>query len=230
MKNAYGLMIVVLSTVISINSLAQVSVMKRLHARQAAALTMAREGNKMGDEGMKSISVLYEVDKITDEIERLALESDRISSGVSLEDMITIRGGGTEGEKTWNKIVNGPSRGSLAVFMRSVDLGKKNLEYGKISLRNTETILDTMRWVNTQWPTVIQSTEEMNRLTEQYISIMQDSKTLSATMLENTRKGNQKLQRFIKYFRRIKKEKEKELEQEKQNQPVTTPGTETQQP
>lgn len=223
-------MIVVLSTVISINSLAQVSVMKRLHARQVASLTMAREGNKMGDEGMKSISVLYEVDKITDEIERLALESDRISSGVSLEDMITIRGGGTEGKKTWNKIVNGPSRGSLAVFMRSVDLGKKNLEYGKISLRNTETILDTMRWVNTQWPAVIQSTEEMNRLTEQYISIMQDSKTLSATMLENTRKGNQKLQRFIKYFRRIKKEKEKELEQEKQNQPVTTPGTETQQP
>ncbi len=223
-------MVVVLSTVISINSLMQVSIMKRLHARQVASLTMAREGNKMGEEGMKSIPVLYEVDKITDEIERLALDSDRISSGVSLEDMKTIRGGGPEAKKTWNKIVNGPSQGSLAVFMRSVDLGKKNLEYGTISLRNTETILETMRWVNTQWPAVIKSTEEMNTLTEQYISIMQDSKTLSATMLENTRKGNQKLQRFIKYFRRIKKEKEKELEQEKQNQPLTTPGTEIQQP
>lgn len=226
----YGVLVVVLSTAISINSLVQVRVMKRLHARQVESLQMAREGNKMGEDGMKSIHVLYEVDKITDEIERLALESDAISSGVSLEDMITLRGGGTEGKKTWNKIVNGPSQGSLAVFMRSVDLGRKNLEYGKISLRNTETILDTMKWVNMQWPAVIKTTGEMNKLTDEYIHIMQDSKTLSATMLENTRKGNQKLQRFIKYFRRIKKEKEKELEQEKQNQPLTAPGTETTQP
>lgn len=227
MKSVYGRIVVVLSTVISINSLAQVSIMKRLHARQTASLVMAREGNKMGDEGMKSIPVLYEVDEITDEIERLALESDAISSGVSLEDMKTIRGGGPEAIKTWNKIVNGPSRGSLAVFMRSVDLGKKNLKYGKISLRNTETILETMRWVNTQWPVVIKSTQEMNTLTEQYIQIMQDSKTLSGTMLENTRKGNQKLQRFIKYFRRIKKEKEKDMEKEIQSQPAEIPATET---
>lgn len=226
MKSAYSLIVVALSTVISANSLLQVHFMKEMHARQVASLKMAREGNAMAREGMKSIPVLYEVDKITAEIERLADESDRISSGVSLDEIKTLRlGEPEEAKKTWNRIVNGNSQGSLAIFIRSVDLGKKNLAYGKESLKNAEVLLDTMRWTNTQWTPIIKNTEAMDRLTGDLKKIMKDSKDLSTTMLDNTKKGNQKLQRFIKYFRRIKKEKEKELQNKNTPEtPVTAPG------
>ncbi len=211
MKSTYSFLVVALSTVISINSLLQVHFMKEMHTRQVASLKMARDGNRMAAEGMKSIPVLYEVDKITGEIERLADESDKISSGVSLKELKTLRTGNPEeAKKVRDAIVYGNSQGSLAVFIRSFELGKKNLAYGKESLKNAEVLLDTMRWANTQWSPIIKNTETMNALTKNLIKIMQDSKTLSQTMLDNTKKGNQKLQRFIKYFRRIKKEKEKQ--------------------
>lgn len=227
MKSAYYIIVVALSTVIAANSLLQVHFMNQMRARQVASLKLAREGNAMAREGMKSISVLYEVDKITGEIERLAMESEKISSGVSLQELKTLRmGNPDEAKKVRDAIVHGNSQGSLAVFIRSFEQGKKTLEYGKISLNNAEIILNTMRWANTQWSPIIKNTETMNAMTKDLIKIMQDSKTLSLTMIENTKKGNQKLQRFIKYFRRIKKEKEKEAQnQNTQETPVTAPET-----
>lgn len=217
----YYIIVTILSFVIAANSLLQVNFMKHMHARQVASLKMAREGNAMAREGMKSISAIYEIDKITGEIEKLAQESDRLSTGVTLDEMKILRTNGHEAQNIWNKLVQSNSQGSLVIFLRSLDLGKKNLAYGKTSLHNAEILMDTMRWVNTQWPAIIKNTEAMNKLTDEYIKIMKDSKDLSKTMLDNTRRGNQKLQRFIKYFRRIKKEKEKQNTEA----PPAAPGT-----
>lgn len=217
----YYIIVTILSFVIAANSLLQVNCMKHMHARQVASLKMAREGNAMAREGMKSISAIYEIDKITGEIEKLAQESDRLSTGVTLDEMKILRTNGHEAQNVWNKLVQSNSQGSLVIFLRSLDLGKKNLVYGKTSLRNAEILMDTMRWVNTQWPAIIKNTEAMDKLTDEYIKIMKDSKDLSKTMLDNTRRGNQKLQRFIKYFRRIKKEKEKQNTEA----PPAAPGT-----
>lgn len=183
---------------IAVNSIFQSLLLTQMYSRMQNSIAMASEANKIAAEGMKSIKVLFEVEKYALKGLAYAKMSDKMSAGITTEELEKLL---QDDKKVWNEIVHRDSPASLVLFIKSMDLGRKSAPISKKSLRNAEKLLAGAIYTNKKWKIIQNYSLEMAKLTEQYVKIINESKELTDKMVNNTRVTHTKLLKYKKFFK-----------------------------